>query len=1183
MRTQASVLTRFRRLAFASIAAWLVLAAPKAYAQEPTESWPAGVQKKPELPGERAYSYEAEGVDLKTIVEWLEWFRIELPLELEGKVDAWIWVQRGATWSELSNYRVEAEIRSPQLMIQGLRVEQAEIRFGYFEGTWHLSNLSGYLQLENGASPFARLRLLGTANESSSNKLKVLGTAELLDLQQLANRFGWSQLLTARSSADGETKRHLSFRADAPLGDLSDLTGWKVDAQLQVPQLPLGLTNLVTLNGSLHVEDGSWQLLQSYLDFDGVTQGGMPVRQRVLLAGSGTLTGEQDFQLKVPEKVLDLAALSIALPEKLKFLQRLGLSVRAKGSKFGIQEIRAEARASEASEPVASLKFDFQPQKGAELAANFNFGDDVKVQCLTQWNSLAELVAVPKMVQLELADCNLSRIASFAAVQKVGIAGQVSGKVKIQTQPQDKDEASATFKWACDGDLRLHDLGFASEGVASFALGSYRFKLSKTFDAESVHGEIEDSRRALGGRASLRCEPLLTIASLAEVGGLVQDLNASVDARGFRLSVTPNAARRTATPIAALLDGQFRIQGGKANWLRQADLELTRLHLDLPEPITLVNCRGQASEAELRLMRFELKDASGSVAGAASFSRDGKSDHRINLSVKGLSLGRDLSDWGVPKFIGGLAAAELRLRKSPNESNWIDGWNGGVALGVQNFRFRGQTLGSFGMKGSFRGGDLSLKGDGRLLGGPANLRFYRTHAKAAGNVRAKQGIPSFEHELICSVEGLQLSGLVATVGNRVMASRIGGTGDLELDLTIAPDQLVKAETTLGLKKLSVDQNEVVEKATLVGSYADSGKLVLRKLTGRVLGGTIVADGSWQFLDSQREGLSVPVGKMHYQWQRFDMQRLLAIFLPGQEVFGGAVTASGDVRFDRQISVTSTIHSGEGVLIGLAVQELDGNVRASFDSAGGLMRLDANNIHGRIAKGRATADFKMKNNAGHLGFDTEIKISHGSLRQLDKSLGFDHIAGEGQFGARVKLGSSDIAELDKLTGTFACDFSGAKSNSVPVLKQLNRLVPGVELLDTTINSGEVSGRLNGDQVRIEDIFLSSNAFFVVGAGRADLGTSYFDLDLLLQTGGGLADQLVQNGIQYGAAELLADSVVLFEIADLLRNHSLVFRVKGTANHSSIQFRAAESIAKSFIQQVRRQLMQDVTPLSANRGK
>ena len=59
-----------------------------------------------------------------------------------------------------------------------------------------------------------------------------------------------------------------------------------------------------------------------------------------------------------------------------------------------------------------------------------------------------------------------------------------------------------------------------------------------------------------------------------------------------------------------------------------------------------------------------------------------------------------------------------------------------------------------------------------------------------------------------------------------------------------------------------------------------------------------------------------------------------------------------------------------------------------------------------------------------------------------------MAGEGQFGARVKLGSSDVAELDKLTGTFACDFSGAKSNSVPVLQQLNRLVPGVEYLRAT---------------------------------------------------------------------------------------------------------------------------------------
>ena len=170
MRTKAWVFTRFQRLAFASIAAWVALTATLAPAQEPTKSWPAGVQEKIELPQEGAYSYEVEGVDLESVVKWLAWFRIKLPLELAGKVDAWIWVQRGASWSDLTNYRVEAEIRSPQLLVQGQHVEQAVIRLGYANGTWYLSNLSGYLHSEEGASPVARLRLLGTANESSNNK-----------------------------------------------------------------------------------------------------------------------------------------------------------------------------------------------------------------------------------------------------------------------------------------------------------------------------------------------------------------------------------------------------------------------------------------------------------------------------------------------------------------------------------------------------------------------------------------------------------------------------------------------------------------------------------------------------------------------------------------------------------------------------------------------------------------------------------------------------------------------------------------------------------------------------------------------------------------------------------------------------------------------------------------------------
>ncbi|MEM8735580.1 MAG: hypothetical protein AAGG44_15205 [Planctomycetota bacterium] len=788
--------------------------------------------------------------------------------------------------------------------------------------------------------------------------------------------------------------------------------------------------------------------------------------------------------------------------------------------------------------------------------------------------------------------CDVGYWTSLYTRNQFLIQGNLDGKVTLRTElltnaeGGEADTRPPQASWTCYGNGSLSSLRLSAEGLVKgrerigLGLGDLKLEVEKNRLARSARFDIANSDGSLVGGVELQLSTNTLPLLLDDMVALLRDYEVHCETMEYPFEFDSTRSDAV-TPVS--LTSRLSLHGSPSDPLSWGKVIVDRLAFTHGHSKTVMNGELQLTANEVRILRFQLNDGDGRAAGSGALARKLSGEHRLNLNVSDLELDRDLSMFGVPRLFGGSVALDMRLKKPARLTGLLDGWSGGIAVDADSIRYRGRSIGSADLQGTMDDGELDLTGIGAILGGESSVHLTRTLSKSPkGNSRRSEP-RKFVNTLRCDTLGLQLKQVAAVMTDRITAARIDGTADLELQIMLGADQQLNGEATAKLSRLTLDERVLLDQARFGLSY-QQGQLYLRGANASLLGGTAKATGAWN-LQTPSKGNSAsmpPRGRLRYQIQRIDPSKLIELLIPDQNVFDGKVSLSGEASFGRQVTISSTMHTGKGSLFGVPVQELDGNVRTYLNRHFQLERLESTNIHGRLAQGRTAGSMRIRNNSGRLGLEADVSVASGSMRQLGESVGFDHLVGNVHFGATASLRSSDLASRRKLKGVFSCDFSGAQAGGVPLLTELNRLVPAAELLNTSIRSGTIAGRLAGDQVRLEEIFLNSDAFWIVGQGRAELDSGYFDIDLLLQTGGGLEDQLVQNGLELAALAIVPEAVLLVEIADMLRNRSLVFRVKGNAAHPAIQFKLAESIAKSFVQQVRRQLLQKIQPLAVTEG-
>jgi hypothetical protein len=286
-----------------------------------------------------------------------------------------------------------------------------------------------------------------------------------------------------------------------------------------------------------------------------------------------------------------------------------------------------------------------------------------------------------------------------------------------------------------------------------------------------------------------------------------------------------------------------------------------------------------------------------------------------------------------------------------------------------------------------------------------------------------------------------------------------------------------------------------------------------------------------------------------------------------------------MRIGGGANLTGTMRVDQASFLGLPLRSLHGSIRADLNRAFGFTKLTASDLSGNILGGRGSAEVELRGSAdGGLSLTSNLKLNQGHMDQLSKAMGFDNVVGTGRFDLATRITADRLTSLRDLYGSVHIDFGHADALSLPILGLLGQFAPLLQLATADINGGTLDALFGNGQLRIRSLLVNSDAFWLIAEGSAGLLSGRLDLQVLLQTGGGLETQVAAAAGQKLILAAAPQLLLLMEATELLTNQSLYFNIRGTSKHPVIQPQVAQTLAKALVRNVRRQLLGVPTPVS-----
>jgi hypothetical protein len=258
----------------------------------------------------------------------------------------------------------------------------------------------------------------------------------------------------------------------------------------------------------------------------------------------------------------------------------------------------------------------------------------------------------------------------------------------------------------------------------------------------------------------------------------------------------------------------------------------------------------------------------------------------------------------------------------------------------------------------------------------------------------------------------------------------------------------------------------------------------------------------------------------------------------------------------------------GNLFGIPIQVGRGGLRTELTPAGEFSRAVSRDLHGIGFGGRFQSKLDIRKET-NFTLKTSGRIAQGKLEQLGRVLGFEKTIGSGTFHGSFDLESDQIELIRALNGGLQIEFENGDLNSIPLLSSIDRFVPLLQFASTDIENGRLDARLGQGQMRIADLIVTSKAFLLAASGGVALDGSKLDLDVVVQTGGSVQQQLTQTAIERMLVSPIPQVAVINELNELIRNRSVFLHVGGRTSQPVIQAKSAQTAAKAFLQTLGRQ--------------
>ncbi len=1134
------------------------------------QDWPAGVLRRSDLP-RATVGYEFSDVSIERINGWLEWAGVELPVELDGQVSGWFWMRRSSEgWTNWREYRIEIGLESPQLDISGWPIQTAKLRLGYAAGDWYVGSLSGNV-LSPEKKRVASVDVRGRITTSQDMpQVHLTGKVERASLDHLFEPFGLDALHTLGAA-------ELDLLAQNTLREAADPDTWLLAATAKTSGIevfggsvsgPMRVPLLDTITAELKVNRGRWNM-------DALVRGqsiaAEPVSAsrlsgesavRLSAVGFGT-TGKTwdlqglDYSLSVETKRLELGQIS-EVTERLPVAGEASASALAEGSvREGLSRVAIEipstdlemygqtvqglsARfaylASEGQAGVPRFEIDIDAIAGGSLSATFG------------WASMAELTEFPKSGVISVQHVDLSGVRPDTAI--------VSGRLSLDLELESSATVDGLRPWSLVGNGNIDALA-----VAGVRLGDFAATVGKRMGESEVLGKVASADGALKG--ALHFE-LANSAAHA-----VTRLRLDFESDQFQADVELNDQW---TPCN--LTGAGNIVGTPERVLQQGNLRLEKLALALPDtPLVVDSVAAHFTDDRIELSEATLSFDGGTLNATGEISRRTGGQHALSCSVKQLNLGTLATALGVSlpdasAVLSGQLVAMLPAAWRGNtpqlDKAVMEASEATLDLEVHSMALSGLEIGSGEMAGEVRRGNVDLRFSAGVLGGTAKV-------KLAGPLSSLQGKASGMEapgllDVAAEINGVELSGLVSLsqVGQvsyarrRIRRSGLGGRLDAKVNLAGPELKDLSGGVELRLDRLRSNAHLIPPAVELRGKVERS-KLVISDASTKICGGILRASGSLDFSNG------FPSGRLRSDLRGVSLASVSV--LAGQTDLGidGRLAIRSDLRIDRQLSLKGTATVTGATVDKLQCDRLVSDFSASVGAEGFReLRMD---LSGNCLGGRLSGRINVKG----ASMDTRVqaKLDHGRADQLSDALGFPHIAGRSRCNAWLDLRSTMLADPSKLSGAFSVELSEGDARSIPVVSELTRFVPLSQLASAQIESGVIDGRFRGRQVQILDCFVSSSAFWLMGKGKVSTA-GRLDLEILLQTGGGLEDQIGQVAVDQLLRGVLPQAFLLGQINELLQDRSVFLHVGGTTAHPVLQVRPVQSAARNLLSAVQRQL-------------
>lgn len=1110
------------------------------------KDWPAGIAPREKLSKARSYDYDFSNVSISTLQTWLGRIGVKVPVELGGNLSGWVWVQRSAQgWLDFKNYKIEGQIKSPDLKIETWQVKAATLRFGYFQNNWYVGKISGQVRSVKSKNPIGQANANVKILDAADSKVSLDANIDSIDLKELLKALG----LALPIENSGGT---VSLTAELPMKTLTDIGTWNATVKSNVGRVTIPwLLSPANANVILKLNKGAWRVSEGQIQI---------AQQPMTVTGQGKLIDKFPFQLEINGAEIDARQLTMELKQPELASQIAGtakLSATIKGDRIaGLQESSAVLAGK-------SLTLRSRTLKDYAIAANYDSsGVEIQVKKSkiaggsvsgnVKWLTLNQLATgIPSSADLEIESVSLDQV--FKSDLPVSIAGMSTGNLHFETKLRDDKN-----DWASSGSLK----------VEPFSLQGTRFGAADISWSKSLLGEELTTKASLkNGNGSVDAEVVVKLKSDGQLpirGTEFSEYSAVGTLKEYDL-----VARIAGEVIPMRVIGTFEVDGTESNWLKQGRLELSKSAAKLGDRmLNLEMAKLSFNESEFRVERFRLLDSNGRIAGSASIRRDQIGKHLINLRVVDFTLGEYLNPWikrsGVQ--VEGMCGLEIRLQKGASEPLSRD-WNGQIKGQLKSLTINQKKLGPWSLNGSLTDQILSANVQGEIAAGatsgsltfPLSLIEELSGNSSAELQSSKSKTPNLAI-LKLTIAKAQIEKVASLLAEKPMQKDLKGTASLEVDLQGTTTSDLVASCQLDIPSLVNRNGLLVRNLKTRLSYSDK-KLKIENLSSGFAGGRIDAVGRASI---NMEKLSSSTARINFVAQRLDAEKLTSLVTSQYaDSFSGSLDYRGTITIRRGIRVRGSARAKDGLIFGIPIQVAGGELQAEFKTNGEFVKLESNDLHGKAIGGIFEASAGIRGGSNY-SLEANGKISRGRLEELSKAVGFENIGGRGTFSGRFQLASDRIEEIRDLEGAAQIQLENGDVNSLPLLSSIDRFVPLAQFASTDIESGQLNARIGQGQLRVTNLLLNSQAFTLAASGNASLDGSKLDLELVLETGGTIQQQLSRSAVQRLLLTSIPQLALLAEINEVIRNRSIFLHVGGSASRPVIQANAARTAARAFLE-------------------